>query len=354
MPARTLITYCACVQMLLSVPAGLLSSALLNGALNLQAWHNSDRFRTVFAVDAVLAALTVPLSLLLRHAPERPPCASAETPYPSDGSAVGPPGDVSPTSSRTTSHQVRAYSPAYSSSTAMSGGGAPKQLVVAQRGERGQGGARRGLFRDTARLLRTWPFLLLLLAFSLTLGALNTYWLNMQARPSCRWLAKRRRVLTLCRLASRRLRLLLRRWHGSLACWLLQFQASCEPAYVLPPRRPLAFCTLWMQACSNTVAVQEYLDRQPAATGVHVGKLFGSLGAIAFTAGAPAHRIAARKEKHSRQIDTCMQRCACCCISAAAALATTASALATNAAALATTANKTFCSAVLLKPSSGF
>jgi hypothetical protein len=169
------------MQMLLAVPAGMHFNALLHGVLKLQTLAHADSFSTVLKIDVALAAVAVPAAFLLRHAPPSPPCASAEQPYPAEPRA---PGSVSPTSSRAGHTQLHAYSPGRSGSTPLSDAharhGAAARELAGQRGARGQGCQRGGLLADVPRLLRAPSFVLLLVAFSLTVSALLTYYLNVE------------------------------------------------------------------------------------------------------------------------------------------------------------------------------
>ena len=158
--------------MLLAAPAGLHFNALLSCLLDLQLPENFGRYKVVLLIDVALAVLAIPAAALLRHAPPNPPCASAEQPYPPHAHA---PGVVSPSSSQVGQQQLPAYSPNAVHSAPLS-----QHEHVRQRGAEGQGSERCGILEDVPRLLRSRSFLVLLLAFSLTIGAFNTYYLNME------------------------------------------------------------------------------------------------------------------------------------------------------------------------------
>jgi hypothetical protein len=164
------------MQMLLAVPAGLHFNALLHQQLGLNNADNHSRFGALLGIDVGLAIITLPLMLLIHNFPPTPPCASAEKPYPApalgayasrdinsrDGdswSIQSPSGQVSPHSTPLSARDV------FSSHFAF------------QRARRGRGKHRAGMFLDLPRILQQPSFWLLLLAFSLALGAFSTFYL---------------------------------------------------------------------------------------------------------------------------------------------------------------------------------
>jgi hypothetical protein len=161
------------MQMLLAVPAGIHFNPLLYSILNLDDEANTKQFGVVLGINVAIAALALPAALLLRNAPPSLPCPSAEQPFQAhlnEGHSYSAPQ----------SSPSIAISPQRSQSTPLSGGLSAQRDLSAQRARRGQGCERRGLPTDLRRLLQTPSFLLLLVAFSLTMSAFSTFYLFME------------------------------------------------------------------------------------------------------------------------------------------------------------------------------
>jgi hypothetical protein len=166
------------MQMLLAVPAGLHFNAFIHHQLELNNPDNYKRFGTLLGINVALACISLPLALLIHNFPPTPPCASAEQPYPLPNLGVYASREIA-------SRDCDSWS-----INSPTGQGSPRSTPLSardvfsshfafQRARRGRGKRREGMFLDLPRILQQPSFWVLLLAFSLTIGAFSTFFLIM-------------------------------------------------------------------------------------------------------------------------------------------------------------------------------